>query len=287
MAKRPSRKPWSATEVVEGFILRARRIVSHSLLVEKRELMGNIASGKWTVMVTEHLKSGEATYELKADFPPEESIESLTARVRPVIESGEPIYYEKVLSALAELVPPEKWNESLEPIDWWRSWWDSVAKRTDDAQAYLVINAAGSATDTAMMYRWLYSDTIHADQLNEAMNSAGVDERFRAACTVLARVCSRVEDMLFAISFLVEEGLLTVRPEAFSREVVVSDPNVRNTVQAYASSDLTGDIPTDLSELDPEIWQPMHKAVREAGLAPNPCPMGKPSTRSPLIRFAK
>jgi hypothetical protein len=66
------------TAIVEGFVLRARRVVAHSLCTDDGEL-ANLADGDWYAI----RKNGEES--LQRLLPNEEVLESLAARVRPLI----------------------------------------------------------------------------------------------------------------------------------------------------------------------------------------------------------
>lgn len=88
-----------AQSIVEGSLLHARRIGSHSLIREHGELMSRLYRGTMKVAVTRNTTTGEVSHRARMEFPPEEAMESLATRVRPLILSSEPIYCHKVLDA--------------------------------------------------------------------------------------------------------------------------------------------------------------------------------------------
>jgi hypothetical protein len=61
------------------------------------------------------------SHRLQVEYPPEEALESLASRVRPLILNSEQIYYEKVLNALEELVAADKLNEEID-LAWWHGY---------------------------------------------------------------------------------------------------------------------------------------------------------------------
>ena len=90
--------------VIEGFLLRTRRVMAHSLIREQAALMTKLHKGQVTIWVKVNTKTGEESHRLQVEYPPEESLESLASRVRPLILSSEPIYYAKAFDALEQLV---------------------------------------------------------------------------------------------------------------------------------------------------------------------------------------
>jgi hypothetical protein len=87
--------------------------------------MSELHSGNLTVNITVDRKTGEATYRQKGEYPPEEALESLASRVRPLVLNSEPIYYEKALNALEALVGADKLNEEID-LAWWHGYWREV-----------------------------------------------------------------------------------------------------------------------------------------------------------------
>lgn len=150
---------------VEAFLLRSRRVLSHSLIREQADLMAKLHSGHIDITVTVNRKTGEQAYRRRAEYPPEEALESLASRVRPLILASDPIYYEKVLNAVEELIGADRLNEEID-LPWWHNYWREVIDANLDAQAYWVATASGSITDRKLMYAWLYCDVVHAKSPN-------------------------------------------------------------------------------------------------------------------------
>jgi len=177
--------------VIEAFLLRARRVLAHSLIREQAELMSKLHTGQFTLAVTVN-KTGEETYRLQAEYPPEEALESLASRVRPLILGSEPIYYEKVLNGLEELIGAAKLNNEID-LAWWHGYWREVIDANLDAQAYWVATPSGTITDRKLMYAWLYGDVIHArSPRSPVIRDLNIDQRYYAAAPGIARICDRV-----------------------------------------------------------------------------------------------
>ena len=254
---------------VEGFILRARRIMAHSLIREQAELMQQLHSGQVKVLVTKNLKTGEESHRVRIDYPPEEAMESLASRVRPLILRKEAIYYEKVLNALEEMVGSDRLNEEID-VPWWHQNWREVIEGSGDAQAYVVGTQSGSITDRKLMYAWIYGDVVHANAPRpKVIRDLSIDDRYQAAAPGIARICDRVIYTFIMIRDLVDKGLITVDPGVLTESVVVTTTSVDREVQVYVAEydGTTPEIPTSPGvELDPARWRSVHEALTEAGI---------------------
>lgn len=105
------------------------------------------------------------------------------------------------------------------------------------------------------MYEWLYGDLVHADDVTKSSMGLSIDERYRAAASVISRIGSRVNDTYELVKWLVSEGVLQLSDEAFSRPVVVGTEVMELEVKAY-QGDENSPLPKDLSALDPNHWTP-------------------------------
>jgi hypothetical protein len=103
------------------------------------------------------------------------------SRARPLILNSEPIYYEKALNALEQLVGTDKLNEEIDLV-WWHGYWRFVIDANLAAQAYWVMTPSGTTTDRKLMYSWLYGDVIHAKSpRSPAIRDLSIDQRYYAA----------------------------------------------------------------------------------------------------------
>ncbi|MFV8050376.1 hypothetical protein [Mycobacterium sp. 48b] len=215
--------------------------------------------------MTVNTKTGEETYRKRVEYPSEEALESLASRVRPLILSGEPIYYAKALDALEELVGTDTLNEEIDPA-WWRQYWAQVVDANLEAQAYWVETPNGRITDRKLMYAWLYGDVIHAKaRRSPVIRDLDINQRYYAAAPGIARICDRVIFTQIMIDGLIEKGLLTVDPNVLSDDVVVTTTTVDEPVIVRVS-DVGAPVPSDLttvgpSAFDPEVWKSPHQAL--------------------------
>ncbi|ORW32254.1 hypothetical protein AWB91_12415 [Mycobacterium paraense] len=233
-------------------------MLSHSLIREQAALMSKLHKGEVNIAVTVNRETGEETYRLQAEYPPEEALESLASRVRPLILSSEPIYYEKALNALEQLIGTDKLNEEID-LAWWHQYWREVIDANLNAQAYLVMTNNGQTTDRKLMYAWLYGDVIHAKSpKSPVIRDLSIAQRYYAAAPGIARICDRVIYTQLMLKELIDKGLLTVDPEVLTTAVVVTNTIIDQAVQAYTAP-VGAPLPTDLSNLDPEIWKTPHQ----------------------------
>jgi hypothetical protein len=78
------------TANLEAFFVRARRVAAHSVACDDK-LINSLQSGETKFLIPSD--GGDAT--IIVEVPPEEQMESLAARVRPVILESEDTYYAK------------------------------------------------------------------------------------------------------------------------------------------------------------------------------------------------
>jgi hypothetical protein len=225
--------------------------------------MTKLHKGEVTITVRVNTKTGEETHRLQAEYPHEEALESLASRVRPLILSSEPIYYEKAFNALEQLVGTDKINEEID-LAWWHGYWRHVIDANLAAQAYWVMTPSGTTTDRKLMYAWLYGDVIHAKSPRSlAIRDLSIDQRYYAAAPGIARICDRVIYTHIMLTALIDKGLLTVDPEVLSEAVVVTTTSVDEALEVRVS-DVGVPVPDDLTTigpaaLDPAVWRTPHQ----------------------------
>lgn len=263
---------------IKAFILRARRITSHSLWREQRQLMEKNRTGEMKIDVTINNKTGEEKYVGREEYPDEELLESLAARLRPLTLKGDDLHYAAVLDSIENLVPTSSFPELFEPLDEWRKMWAEVATRDNSAQAYYVVTERGSASDQDLMYAWYYGDIVHADDKEEQAKGLGIDDRYKAAAGIVARMVQCVELTLFLVETLVEEGVLAVDTELFERKVVASQRVFETEHRIYTSE--TGGPVDHMESLDPDVWQSLAESLKTHVQMPDPCEVWKQQRRT-------
>ncbi|WP_336881456.1 hypothetical protein [Rhodococcus globerulus] len=269
MAK-PKFVPFNDEQRVKAFVLRARRILSHSLWREQRKLMDDLRDVPRTLKISQNHDTGERTIVLQQVFPDEELFESLTARVRLLGHDGDQLHYRKVLKSIAALVPADKFPDYIEPIETWQAMWDEVASRTGEAQAYSVVTDQGVASDDDLTYAWIYHDIVHADDKENEAKGLDVEERYKAATGVVARIVDLTDLTLLLVQELIEAGVLEVDSELFERQVVVTKTVFETEVGGAHRAPVGTALPTDLDALDTD-WQSLEEMVEQYLRKPSSC----------------
>ncbi|MHA3021295.1 hypothetical protein ACXPWS_13680 [Mycobacterium sp. BMJ-28] len=190
--------------------------------------------------------------------------------------SSEPIYYDKVLSALEDLVGSEALNEEID-LAWWRNYWRHVVDANLDAQAFWVSTPDGSTTDRKLMYAWLYGDVVHATSpRSPVIRGLSIDRRYHAAAPGIARICDRVIYTRIMLMGLIDKGLLTVDADVLSADVVVTNTTVDEPVEVFVGP-IGEPVPDNLTTvgpaaLDPAIWKSPHQEITQGGYADDLAP---------------
>jgi hypothetical protein len=99
---------------LEKFVLRARKVLEHSLIREHIDPMNELASGTIRVRVLVNTETGESEHRIQMELPPEEAFESFAARLRPFTTRDEPIYWEVVIDALENSLSQEALAEVVD-----------------------------------------------------------------------------------------------------------------------------------------------------------------------------
>lgn len=177
---------------LEPFIVRARRVKAHSLV---RDVAGlkELAAVRFKFVVDD-LASGQGRR--FAELADEEAIESLAARVRPVILEREPVHWAVVVKALrrlAHLRDDQVVQEELKRLK--AAWKESDPSQGKGRFFYLQVGPADGSglhttrDDADLALGWVYGDLVHADAARRAdLEQFGITSRFGAAITHVARV---------------------------------------------------------------------------------------------------
>lgn len=244
---------------VEKFVLRARKVMAHSLVREHMDLLNELGSGTVKVRVLLNRNTGATEHRILMDLPPEEAFESFAARLRPFTMLKEPIYWEAVLDAIGELVSEDTKAEVVD-LDGLREHWSRVLKGNSAVQAYYAVTERGKMTDAKLADLWLNSDFLHAQPIQSAVaNSLTLDQRYQAAAGVYARLGACVNSTLFLVNHLCKEGLIDLDPDVFE-EVVVVETTIDLPGRVY-SAEVGAELPSDLSDLDPDVWRPIDEDI--------------------------
>jgi hypothetical protein len=210
------------TANLETFVVRARRVAAHSLASDDK-LINSLQSGETKFLIPSD--GGDAT--IIVEVPPEEQMESLAARVRPVILESEDTYYAKALEAIGYLggeLNPEAVRVRRVLKKAWRDIDDkavgvrgySMQKRDSDGEY--------AASDNLLAWAWFYGDVVHASSERLALTDGfEVFDRYRAACMLVARITFLTLRTCDLVRALCEEGVLELSPRVFEVEVTVTE----------------------------------------------------------------
>lgn len=207
--------------VVDRFVVRARRIQAHSLFRDEVRVRAYVV-GEMKVRFDAQGK----VLGVRSPVPEEEHLESLAARVRPVILQRDGVHLPKVIKSVQHFAE-QAGNQEI--FDHLTRTGTAFARETatsgTSAFAIQIQNGADSnireMTDLELADSWLYGDVVHADATHVfAKDGFGVDERFRAAVGVYIRAAVNTVGVLRCIEQLRADGVAVHGDEAFTVDVV-------------------------------------------------------------------
>lgn len=244
---------------VQRFVLRARRVLAHSLVRDHLDLLSKTAQGTITVHVAWNHVTGEGKHRLQMKLPPEEQFESFAARLRPFVMRKESVYWAVVLDALEKLLSA-KTLADLVDMQTLRDYWSDVVEGSQvAAQAYYVMTDSGQLSDVQLADLWLNSDALHTRPIQSAIGKdMSLNERYKAAAGVYSRIGACLQYTYAFIDYLVSAGFLELDRSAFTQQVV-ADCEIDQATQAYCVPLGGAPMPTDLAELDLSKWKPVHE----------------------------
>ncbi len=234
----------TSEDVLNRFVLRARRIAAHSLVLDRAKLQSH-ASGSFRGTID---TTGKMTMvqELPDD---EEAFESLAARLRPLTVRSEPIYFVKVFAAL-EAVQSAEYEDRIAAL---RDAWNDTEIQGTQVQAFSVQQSMADGTeatdfvsDTQLAAAWLYADLVHADATGakKAALVFPMVERYAAAVRNFSHMALLTLATLELVESMAEAGLVDLDPQARTAEVVVGKSELVRETRAYMAE--VGTTPPDL-----------------------------------------
>lgn len=198
MSKKKARETVAPQEVIERFVIRARRVKAHSLIQD-----GSVEKyAKTQMTISFSMTTGAATIK-DVVVPDEEVFESLTTRLRPFIVQSEPIYLPNVFAAIRSFVPADTLGEKDENLE--RALASAEQRfREQDVKTYAIQlldeegnPESGYVSDAVMADSWLYTDTVHADPHGEKAEGKkfGYRARYTAASPFFCELAILVVSM--------------------------------------------------------------------------------------------
>lgn len=266
-----------ARATLAAFVLRARRVGEHSLASDPVAL-GHLCKPSWQVTLS-HV-DGQAT--VRRTLPDEESVESLAARVRPVILQDDPVHHGKVLNALSYMLKDVPHEPAKAYIKWLRNQWKTINSKSEEVRAYRLEKGPADRSaaptvisDNSLAFAWFYGDVVHADTARRE-SSAGfsIVDRFEAAVPVVARAAWLTHATLNLIEQLMAEGVLSLPEEPLTEQVTVGVTEIIQKADVYVAPMETGPPPVG-RDLGPD-WVPL---TADHGLDQAPEPGNTHGTR--------
>lgn len=230
MSKKKERDAVTPQEVLERFVIRARRVKAHSLVQD-----GSVEKyAKTQMTISFSMTTGAMTIK-NVVVPNEEVFESLATRLRPFIVKSEPIYLPKVFRAIRSLVPVDALGEKDKDLE--KALVSAEQRfehrfREQDVETYAVQlfdgegnPESGYVSDAVMAGSWLYTDTVHADPHGEKAEGKkfGYRARYAAASPFFCELAILVLGMLDIVKALVEKGDLTISDTVWSEPVTYAE----------------------------------------------------------------
>lgn len=221
--------------IVAAFVLRARRVLAHSLCADEASLEA-LADGAFYAIRRAGVES------VQRRLPNEEILESLAARVRPLTLEADGIHYNDVLNALSAFLvrhghPEEvKWCRELKKD------WKSVDIKGGAPGYYLSQTQEGSTeppvqtTDIALANAWFYGDLVHADQTQiDASQAFELDLRYAAAAVRTAQIAIMARDTLSFIKSHIDDGMLDLDMQQLEAIPVKVEPKTLQMTGLYSA----------------------------------------------------
>lgn len=234
----------TSDEVLSRFVLRARRIAAHSLVLDRAELQSH-ASGLFTGTID---TTGKMT--MVQELPDsEEAFESLAARLRPLTVRSEPIHFVKVFAAL-EAVQSAQYEDRITTL---RDAWNATEIQGTQVHAFSVQQSKADGTeatdfisDTQLAAAWLYADLVHSEATGakKAALVFPMAERYGAAVRIFAHMALLTLATLELVDSMADDGLIDLDPQARTADVVVGKGELVREARAYVAE--LGTTPPDL-----------------------------------------
>lgn len=230
-------------EVLEHFIIRARRVQIHSLVQD-----GSVEKYAKTQMTVSFSTATGVMAVRDLVVPNEEIFESLTTRLRPFILSTESVYLPDVFGAIRSFISGdvlEEEDKNLEKalVSAEQCFEHRFLKQDVETYAVQLLDEerspkSGYISDVTMAGSWLYMDTVHADPHGKKAEGKmfGYDARYSAASPFFCELAILVVSILNIVKVLADKGYLTISDTACSEPVTYSEAEKRRGEKIVESS---------------------------------------------------
>lgn len=212
----------NAMITINKFILRAKRVESHSLLKDINNLR-RYAETESKIIFNKESNKAKIIIELPPD---EEVFESLVSRIRPFMLKSEPIFYENIFSALEFILETEELKTSVSEL---KNHWDLINTDSKEIHGYSISDdASHEASDLQLAGAWLYADLVHADP--KGNKKCGMDfsmeDRYVAAVRIFSSLALLTVETLAFIYNLEKLGIFDIPENIKTEEVVIGKDQI-------------------------------------------------------------
>ena len=224
-------------EQLARFVVRLRRVAAHSLAQDK-DAIRFYANGTLKFQVADE----EAT--MIHPIPPQESLESLGARVRPILLDGEAVSFRNGIDSLGFLLHQSGADFDKDQAkrickDFKKSW-QSLLERHRDVNDPIVRmvdpddQVLHEHSWRELAWAWVYIDLVHEDSDRLARSGRfGISERYWGGTILVARATVRAVGQLNFIQECVQNGIIEIPEYALEEKVEVSQADLTRKVKAY------------------------------------------------------
>ena len=242
----------NAMITINKFILRAKRVESHSLLKDIN-ILRRYAETESKIIFSKESNKAKLIIELPPD---EEVFESLVSRIRPFILRSEPIFYEKIFSALEFILETEELKTSVSEL---KNHWDLINTDSKEIHGYSISDdASHEASDLQLAGAWLYADLVHADP--KGNKKGGMDfsmkDRYVAAVRIFSSLALLTVETLAFIYNLEKLGIFDIPENIKTEEVVIGKDQIVREGFIYQAPVGT-EAPNIQNMADHSDWKPL------------------------------
>lgn len=225
--------------VLARFVVRLRRVAGHSL-AKDLETLKVYATGAFEV------HGSDSGTRLVQKVPKQEELDSLGARVRPLLLQQDDAHYTKGIGALNYLLrqaPELKRPDILSALCKGLKYeWRSLEERTkhDDDPIIRMFDPSDRQTHVhswrELAWAWVYIDLVHEDA-DRVANSGrfGIRQRYWGGMMLMARAARNAVAHLDLIRQCVDNQLIELPAFAFEEEVEVSPEDFVREVKVHAA----------------------------------------------------
>ena len=237
---------------INKFILRAKRVESHSLLKDINNLR-RYAETESKIIFNKESNKAKIIIELPPD---EEVFESLVSRIRPFILRSEPIFYEKIFSALEFILETEELKASVSEL---KNHWDLINTDSKEIHGYSISDdASHEASDLQLAGAWLYADLVHADPKENKKGGMdfSMEDRYVAAVRIFSSLALLTVETLAFIYNLEKLGIFDIPENIKTEEVVIGKDQIVKEGFIYQAPVGT-EAPNIQNMADHSDWKPL------------------------------